>query len=107
MGGNRWELVDGQQRLTTLYLIFAYMKQEGLQSAGAAFSLEYATRQGSTQYVETLDEGQSGSNIDYSEAADAGCGRVGMWLSCSERLILRVERFRRVVGIRLRLCALL
>ena len=30
--GDEWELVDGQQRLTTLFLIFQYMKSEGLQS---------------------------------------------------------------------------
>jgi uncharacterized protein with ParB-like and HNH nuclease domain len=28
--GDEWELVDGQQRLTTLFLIFRYMKREGL-----------------------------------------------------------------------------
>src|SRR4051794_25742370 len=39
--GDEWELVDGQQRLTTLYLILQYMKREGLQSSGATYSLRY------------------------------------------------------------------
>ena len=26
-----WELVDGQQRLTTLYLVFRYLKNSGLK----------------------------------------------------------------------------
>ncbi len=30
----KWELVDGQQRLTTLYLILKYMHDRGLQSTG-------------------------------------------------------------------------
>ena len=42
--GDEWELVDGQQRLTTLYLIFRYMKREGLQSSGAGYRLRYETR---------------------------------------------------------------
>jgi uncharacterized protein with ParB-like and HNH nuclease domain len=32
--GDEWELVDGQQRLTTLFLIFQYMKRAGLQNSG-------------------------------------------------------------------------
>jgi len=33
-----WELVDGQQRLTTLYLIFRYLKSTQLPSADIAFN---------------------------------------------------------------------
>ena len=44
MGENRWELIDGQQRLTTLFLILTYMWDAALQSTGPSFSLEYATR---------------------------------------------------------------
>src|SRR4051812_9773821 len=39
--GDEWELIDGQQRLTTLFLIFQYMKKEGLESQGAGYSLRY------------------------------------------------------------------
>src|SRR4051812_41588096 len=45
--GEEWELVDGQQRLTTLFLIFQYMKHEGLQSSAAGYSMRYETRAGS------------------------------------------------------------
>ena len=62
--GDEWELVDGQQRLTTLFLIFQYMKSEGLQSLGAAYSLRYETRVDSTAYLEQLDPDLSEKNID-------------------------------------------
>ncbi len=50
-----WELVDGQQRLTTLYLIFQYLKREHLPSAGPNYSITYETREGSKEYLERLD----------------------------------------------------
>ena len=33
--GEEWELIDGQQRLTTLFLILQYLKNTGLKSTGA------------------------------------------------------------------------
>jgi hypothetical protein len=60
-----WELIDGQQRLTTLFLIFQYMKKEGLQNAGPPFTLRYDTRQDSSAYLQDIDEGRSDANIDF------------------------------------------
>jgi hypothetical protein len=42
--GDSYELVDGQQRLTTLLLIFAHMQSAGLRREGAAYAVTYATR---------------------------------------------------------------
>jgi hypothetical protein len=61
----RWELIDGQQRLTTLYLILKYMHDQGLQSTGPSFSLEYETRPSSRTYLESPDEARSQENIDF------------------------------------------
>jgi hypothetical protein len=60
-----WELIDGQQRLTTLFLIFQYMKNENLQRRGAQYSLEYETREDSATYLEEPDPGRCQENIDY------------------------------------------
>lgn len=60
-----WELVDGQQRLTTLYLILQYMKREQLQNAGPTYSLTYETREGSQEYLQRLTEEDARSNIDF------------------------------------------
>lgn len=63
--GEEWELVDGQQRLTTLFLVFQYMKNEGLQSSGAGYSMRYETRVDSAGYLEELDPELSQKNIDF------------------------------------------
>ncbi|MGB4335781.1 MAG: DUF262 domain-containing protein [Chromatiaceae bacterium] len=63
-GGN-WELIDGQQRLTTLWLIFNFMQQGGYRRSGAVFDLDYETRRGSRDYLKTLDVEQAKENIDY------------------------------------------
>lgn len=60
----KWELVDGQQRLTTLSLILRYIRQH-LPTASLKYSLEYETRASSAQYLQhpTLEDSQT--NIDF------------------------------------------
>ncbi len=60
-----WELVDGQQRLTTLYLIFSYLKSAHLPSVAINYSLTYETREGSKDYLDRLDEDDAHTNIDF------------------------------------------
>jgi hypothetical protein len=60
-----WELVDGQQRLTTLYLIFRYLEDTHLPTAAANYSITYETREGSRDYLHRLSEADSDSNIDF------------------------------------------
>lgn len=60
-----WELVDGQQRLTTLYLLFLYMQRAGLQAQGPLYTLRYETRPKSEAYLQNIDEEESGRNIDF------------------------------------------
>lgn len=60
-----WELVDGQQRLTTLYLILQAIKRSALPSATPGYSLEYETRPGSREYLDQVDEAARHDNIDY------------------------------------------
>lgn len=64
-GDAAWELVDGQQRLTTLFLIFVFMQRENLQSSGAPYSITYDTRPGSEAYLQELDDDRADSNIDF------------------------------------------
>ena len=64
-GGN-WELIDGQQRLTTLWLIFKFMHQY-LPDA-PAYNLYYETRRDSlVGYLKEIELGKdrAGENIDY------------------------------------------
>jgi hypothetical protein len=61
----RLELIDGQQRLTTLYLILLYMKNERLQNFDLQFTIEYETRPRSGDYLATLDETRKDENVDF------------------------------------------
>lgn len=64
-GEGDWELIDGQQRLTTLWLIFDYMYRSGYRDFRACYQLEYETRSLSRDYLQTLDEQQARKNIDF------------------------------------------
>jgi hypothetical protein len=59
-----WELVDGQQRLTTLFLIYAYIRTH-MPRTQAKYSLSYDTRKQSAAFLEQPNEEQSKSNIDF------------------------------------------
>lgn len=75
-----WELVDGQQRLTTLFLIFVFMKREGLQSLGAPYAITYDTRPDSAAYLEELDGERAKHNIDFFHLHQAyRC--IGAWFA--------------------------
>jgi len=64
MEDGRWELVDGQQRLTTLYLILQSIKKYFPESA-PRYTLAYETRPGSAEYLDDPQERASEENIDY------------------------------------------
>lgn len=66
-----WELVDGQQRLTTLYLIHRYIRDNHIQSATPAYSITYETRAGSKDFLEGIADVDPGTNIDFSHMARA------------------------------------
>lgn len=63
-GENQWEVIDGQQRLTTIYLILYYLNQGGIEKL---FELKYETRENSANYLQNeLREGKiDDTNIDY------------------------------------------
>lgn len=60
-----WELVDGQQRLTTLFLIFRYLRSTHLPTAANNYSITYETRPGSQAYLDHLSADDAATNIDY------------------------------------------
>lgn len=63
-----WELIDGQQRLTTLLLIFQYMKEPGREwkRTGPDYELAYETRPGSPGFLsDPQGPPRSRENIDF------------------------------------------
>jgi Protein of unknown function DUF262 len=65
-----WELVDGQQRLTTLYLVVKYI-QRHLSSARLGYTLSYETRQDNPTFLDSLDPRLADDNIDFRHIASA------------------------------------
>jgi hypothetical protein len=61
----RFVLIDGQQRLTTIYLILTYLKTflEALNKT--KYSIEYETRTGSADFLDNIDEEKSKYNVDF------------------------------------------
>lgn len=64
--GDKYELIDGQQRLTTLYLIYVYMNKasNGFMSE-PKFSISYETREKSADFLKDPDESKKEENIDF------------------------------------------
>lgn len=60
-----FELIDGQQRLTTLYILLKYIQKEYKPRIPIKFSLEYKTRTKSKEYLNSFDEELAESNIDF------------------------------------------
>lgn len=64
--GNKYELIDGQQRLTTLFLVYQYMN---IASCGfldePKFSLEYETRNKSKDFLQSIDTSRKEENVDF------------------------------------------
>ena len=61
-----YELIDGQQRLTTLYLIYRYMNNVTPSFfSGPAFSLIYETRKKSAEFLQNIDTDRRDENIDF------------------------------------------
>lgn len=64
--GNKFELIDGQQRLTTLFLIYIFMNKVSYGFMPAPkFSLSYETREDSADFLKDPDESKKEDNIDF------------------------------------------
>ncbi len=71
---NGWELIDGQQRLTTIYIILQCLKKQMDALEKKNYSIYYETRFGSKKFLEELSESslnQSEENIDFFHICNA------------------------------------
>jgi hypothetical protein len=60
-----WELVDGQQRLTTILLILACRPELVTALGKPTFALRFETRPKSGEFLKAIDLKQQDANIDY------------------------------------------
>ena len=62
---DRYELIDGQQRLTTLYMLLKYIQKEYKPRIKLNYSLNYETRTDSETFLDSVDEKLAETNIDF------------------------------------------
>ncbi len=65
MGENLWEVIDGQQRITTIYILLTYLGKK-------RYSLEFDTRKDSESFLKDLSiNNYDESNVDYYYISNA------------------------------------
>lgn len=60
-----FELIDGQQRLTTIYILMKYIKDMYKPRLKLNYKLTYETREGSSAFLSNIEEEKANDNIDY------------------------------------------
>lgn len=66
-----WELVDGQQRLTTIYIILTYLKDILAFLGKSRYELSYETREESAEFLQDINEERGEENIDFFHIVQA------------------------------------
>ena len=89
-----YELIDGQQRLTTLFLLYRYINNANPSVANPepAFNLVYETRNKSEEFLKSIDLDRSGENIDFYFIVNA-YKTIQNWFE-NEHIDNRERRFR-------------
>lgn len=54
-----WEVIDGQQRLTTIFIILSVLEEKDV------YSIKYETRNNSEEFLNSIDGNKKDENIDY------------------------------------------
>jgi hypothetical protein len=98
LSDERWELIDGQQRLTTLYLILQYIRTH-LPTSLINYSLEYETRPLSAAFLDDPIEEQSQDNIDFFHIFRAAA-LIREWFESSSDPALMAMDFYRALSTR-------
>ncbi|MDN3702100.1 DUF262 domain-containing protein [Vibrio artabrorum] len=66
-----WELVDGQQRLTTIFIILTCLKEVATLLGLGSYKLSYETRENSAAFLENINTERSNENIDFFHISQA------------------------------------
>ncbi len=74
-----YELIDGQQRFTTILILLNYIKRRNLP-INIEFNLDYATRSKTREFIENINEEEAHSNIDFFHIYEAD-RTIDNWLN--------------------------
>jgi hypothetical protein len=78
---DKWEVIDGQQRLTTIFILLKCIDKT-ITSGASIYSLSYESRPNSQTFLENIGQELSDANIDYhymSKAYEA----IAEWLDAT------------------------
>ena len=81
-GDADYELIDGQQRFTTVLILLSYIKRNFLPWVQINYTLEYETRKATTAFLENITEDKAQENIYFFHIFNADrC--IAKWLDDS------------------------
>jgi hypothetical protein len=93
---SEWELVDGQQRLTTIFLILGALKDVASILRLGRYRIDYETRHSSAAFLANPTAESAGQNIDYHHMFEA-YQAVERWFDKQEGE-LRLDLLRCLTG---------
>lgn len=64
-GELQYDLIDGQQRLTTIYILLRYVEQNFFKFVKPEFSFKYETREKTQAFLKNMDPQLAQTNIDF------------------------------------------
>ncbi|MGC4041907.1 MAG: DUF262 domain-containing protein [Flavobacterium sp.] len=68
---SKFSVIDGQQRLTTIYIILTYLGELMKILGKTNFTIEFQTRKDSEQFLQEIDMTKREDNIDYHHICNA------------------------------------
>jgi hypothetical protein len=69
--GNLYKLIDGQQRLTTIYILLTYLDGYLEITGQEKYSIDFETRHDSKTFLEKIDFTKKEDNLDYFHICEA------------------------------------
>ena len=85
---DKYELIDGQQRLTTMFLIYQYIHEKSNHFLNPAkFTIDYETRKQTKEFLTNMNLEEGEKNIDFWHLAQA-YKAIDNWFSSKEQYVI-------------------